>query len=95
MGQESKRCLPHLEMEMTKLTVDETTAALFTNIQGEVVICDATGHVLGWYAPASHPTLQELIDSCPTSEKELLRRLQEERHTARTWPEIKRDLEAM
>ena len=80
---------------MTKLTLDSTTAALFTSVDGEVQVCDAAGNVLGWYAPKKpDPTLQELIDSCPTPLEELERRAREEAGTGRTWPEIKRDLES-
>ena len=80
---------------MTQVTIDATTAALLTSVQGEVELCDAAGKVLGWYSPAPpKPTLQELIDSCPTSEEELQRRVREESGSGRTWAEIRRDLVA-
>jgi hypothetical protein len=79
---------------MTKVTIDASTAALLTSVDGEVELLDSSGNLLGWYAPApAKPTLQELIDSCPLSEEELQRRSQE-RGLGRTWAEIRRDLEA-
>jgi len=84
---------------MTRITIDAQTVALLESVGGEVEVCDAAGNVLGWYAPAKSsekkPTLQELMDSCPTSEEELQRRLRKEKGQGRTWQEIRKDLEAM
>lgn len=81
---------------MTKVTIDENTAAALATLKGqEFELCDEEGNVVGWYAPArSKPTLQELLESCPTSEEELQRRVREEGDSGRTWTEIRRDLEA-
>ena len=71
---------------MTSVTIDAATAALLTSVDGEVELLDSSGNLLGWYAPAPpKPTLQELIDSCPTSEEELQRRIREESGSGRTW----------
>jgi hypothetical protein len=80
---------------MTRVTIDAATAALLTSVDGDVELLDSSGNLLGWYSPAPpKPTLQELIDSCPTSEEELQRRIREESGSGRTWAEIRRDLEA-
>jgi len=83
---------------MTKVTIDATTAALLTTVHGEVQLCDSSGNILGWYAPVvqstSKPSHQELIDSCPTSEEELQRRIREEKESGRSWADIRRDLGA-
>ncbi len=84
---------------MTKVTIDATTAALLATVHGEVQICDSSGNILGWYAPvvpsSSQPTRQELIDSCPTSEEELQRRIREEKDSGRSWADIRRELGSM
>ncbi len=82
---------------MTRATVDAATAAKLTALKGkEIKLFDEAGNVVGWYAPARpNPTLQELIDSCPTSDEEIERRLKEEGNSGRTWPEIRKDLESM
>ncbi len=82
---------------MTRVTIDATTAAKLTAIPDkEIVLCDEAGNVVGWYAPARpQSTMQEVIDSCPTSEQELKRRLEEEKDTGRSWVDIRKDLETL
>ena len=81
---------------MTRVTIDATTAAKLTAIADqEIVLCDEAGNVVGWYAPARpRPTMRQVIDSCPTSEQELQRRLEEEKDSGRCWAEIRKDLES-
>lgn len=85
----------HKGSKMTKVTIDAPTAALLAKLDGEVQLCDAEGNLLGWYAPARQPTMQEVIDSCPLSEEEAFQVLEEQRKNARSWADIKKDLEAL
>lgn len=80
---------------MTRATVDAATAAKLTSLKGkEIKLFDEAGNVVGWYAPARpNPTLQELIDSCPTSEEELDRLSKE--GGGRPLKDILHDLESM
>lgn len=89
---------------MTQIKVDAATVAQLSGIADrEVELCDAEGNVIGWYAPARRqPTMQELIDSCPYSEEELQRSVEEHQQrvkngekTGRTWAEIRKDLKAL
>jgi len=61
---------------VTRVTIDTEMAVVLASLAGkEIELCDEAGNLVGWYAPARpKPTLQELIDSCPTSEEELDRR---------------------
>lgn len=80
---------------MTRVTIDASTAAILASAEHALQLCDANGKVLGWFEPSPpQPTLQEVLDKCPTSEEEIERRIREELGTGRTWAEIRRDLEA-
>jgi hypothetical protein len=85
---------------MTRVTLDATTIAKLVSIpsadpSAEVELCDESGNVVGWYAPArSDVSMQEVVQACPISEEEIQRRLREEGRLGRTWAEIRRDLES-
>ncbi len=78
---------------MTKLSLDQVTAATLARIDGEVELCDESGRTLGYYvAKKPTPTYDELWASCPTPLEELKRRAREE--TGRPLDEILRELGA-
>jgi hypothetical protein len=77
---------------MTKLTLDQSSAAKLAEVPGPVQLCDEDGRVLGWYQPGmlSEPP-RALKDIAPLSNEELERR-SKNREQGRPLKDIWRDL---
>ena len=66
---------------MFAILLNDDAAAKLRTATVATQICDDKGNVLGVYTPQAggerNPTLQEVLDKCPTSEEEIERRRQE------------------
>ncbi len=79
---------------MTKLILDDVTVAKLMEVREKVELRDEKGRIVGHFLPGP-PRDQNGDIITPISDEEALRIFHEQRGSGRTWPEIKKDLEAM
>jgi hypothetical protein len=61
---------------MNRIVVDQNVWSVLHGVTDDAELCDALGHVLGYFTPATDPSLYAGVES-PTPPEELLRRKQE------------------
>jgi hypothetical protein len=75
---------------MYRIVVDQNVWSILQGVTDDAELCDAGGHVLGYFTPAADRTLYAGVES-PTPPDELLRRKKE--GGGRPLADILRDLE--
>jgi hypothetical protein len=79
---------------MTQMIIDSTTAAKLLDVRERIELRDEAGRIIGHFLPGPPRDENGRIIS-PITDEEAMRILQEQRDKARSWADIKRDLEAM
>lgn len=79
---------------MTEVTLDAAAVAQLKDGQEQLKLCDASGHVLGYFWPAQSRSTEVVFGvKSPFSREELERRLREGAATARPLDEILAEFE--
>jgi hypothetical protein len=80
-----------VEVEMTRITVDDLLSKALHQLHEPVELCDGSGHTLGQFLPSNALPLVKASDNCPYTEQEL-EEMRKDRDGCRTLAEVWKEL---